>query len=181
MPIPLVMAQTEAESPSTDISTPEVIAVSDNINAPSFIEDMTTRAKIRDDKNELLPDFSLLFTQGELDLLKDAEKGLVARPATETEIKQSEEQTINQAPPPQKGPRNITLGGIIYRASNDWVVWINGEKITPKNLPKAILDIRVYKDKVRLKWFDEYTNQVFPIKMRAHQRFNIDSRIFLPG
>jgi hypothetical protein len=32
-----------------------------------------------------------------------------------------------------------------------------------------------------MKWFDEYTNQVFPIRLRPHQRFNIDARMFLPG
>jgi hypothetical protein len=77
--------------------------------------------------------------------------------------------------------REISLGGILYKSSNDWAIWINSEKITPKNIPPAIMDISVQQDLIKLKWLDFQTNQIFPVKLRPHQRFNFDTRIFLPG
>lgn len=124
---------------------------------------------------------SLMFTTGEHGLIIDARKGLTARPATETEIKESEEQQKDPAQRPPRGPREIALGGIVYVSSGDWTVWINGQKITPDRIPPEILDIHVHKDFIKLKWFDAYTNKIFPVKLRSHQRFNIDTRIFLPG
>ena len=123
---------------------------------------------------------SLFFTTGEHNLIADARKGLVARPATETEIAESEEQQEKGQRPP-RGPRELALGGIVYASAGDWTIWLNGQKITPKRIPPEILDIRVNKDTVSLKWFDAYTNQIFPVKLKSHQRFNIDTRIFLPG
>jgi hypothetical protein len=53
--------------------------------------------------------------------------------------------------------------------------------VTPEALPEEIMDLKVYKEHVDLKWLDYYTNRIFPIRIRAHQRFNMDTRIFLPG
>ena len=149
-------------------------------NENPYIADMVLRSQIRDKNSKRLSRLSLFFTPGELNLIRDAERGLVARPVTETEIKEAEKEIAQNVRPP-RGPREIAMGGIIYQSENDWTVWINGEKITPDRIPEEILDIRVYRDTVRLKWFDAYTNQVFPVKMKSHQRFNIDTRIFLPG
>ena len=144
------------------------------------IEEMVRRAL------RVEPDFltiqipSLFLTSGEQNLLADARRGLVARPATESEIARSEKELEMQIRPP-KGPDEIFLGGIVYVSSGDWTVWLNGQKITPKRLPPEILDIRVQKDHVKLKWFDAHENKVYPVKLRANQRFHIESRMFLPG
>lgn len=124
---------------------------------------------------------SLFFTSYELNLIIDARKGLIVRAPTNTEVKKSIKEQKEGRRPIKKGPREIFLGGIVYTSSEDWVVWLNGQKVSPDRLLPEILDIRVYKDFIKLKWFDAYTNQVFPIKIRTHQRFNIDTRIFLPG
>lgn len=120
---------------------------------------------------------SLFLTPSEQSLISEARLGLTARSPSDYELSQSENKEANIP----MGPRELALGGIVYASSNEWTIWINGEKITPKRLPSEILDIKVYKDYIKLKWFDAYTNQIFPIKMRTHQRFNIDTRIFLPG
>lgn len=120
---------------------------------------------------------SLMFTADEAALIASVRGGVVARPPTQNEVNKSQ----NEEQQRRRGPRELSLGGIIYKSSSDWAVWINGEKITPKRIPEEILDIRVRKDHIRIRWFDSYTNQIFPIKLKPHQRFNIDTRIFLPG
>jgi len=75
----------------------------------------------------------------------------------------------------------VTLGGIVYKGDDDWTIWLNGERVTPSAVPKEVMDLQVYKDYIEVKWLDEYTNSIFPLRLRAHQRFNMDMRIFLPG
>ncbi len=118
---------------------------------------------------------SLFFTPSEQSLIAEARLGLTTRAPTDSELRQAEDGNI------PRGPRELSLGGIIYASSSDWSIWMNGQKITPKRLPPEILDIKVRKKYIKLKWFDAYTNQIFPIKLKPHQRFNIDTRIFLPG
>ncbi len=123
---------------------------------------------------------SLFFTSFEHNSIDEARNGLFTRPVTETEVKESI-QVQEQGIRPPMGPRELEVGGIVYVSSDEWTVWLNKQKITPDRLPPEILDIRVYKDYIKIKWFDAYTNQIFPVKIRTHQRFNIDTRIFLPG
>lgn len=118
---------------------------------------------------------SLFFTPSEQSLVSEARLGYTARPPTDSELRQAERGNV------PKGPRELSLGGIIYASAGDWTIWLNGQKVTPKRLPPEVLDIKVRKDSIKLKWFDAYTNQIFPVKLRTHQRFNIDTRIFLPG
>jgi len=119
---------------------------------------------------------SLFFTVREQALIEEARRGVTARLATDRELDAAQDGDSIV-----KGPREVSIGGILYAGANDWVIWLNGEKITPQSLPSEITDITVNKDSVKLKWFDAYTNQIFPIKLKTHQRFNLDSRIFITG
>ena len=110
---------------------------------------------------------SLFFNVWEHDLILDARRGMTTGIGDEG---------IEQA-----GNRDISLGGIVYVSGNDWTVWINNTRVTPKAIPAQIMDLKVYKEHIDLEWFDSTTNQIFPIRLRAHQRFNLDTRIFLPG
>ena len=126
---------------------------------------------------------SLVFTYWEHIALKDARnsRGLV-RPPTEAELTRdlkAGEQTPKPKPPPEQ--REIRLGGIVYHGKKDWVIWLNDKRVMPDALPSEVLDLNVYKGYVEMKWFDEWSNQIYPIRLRPHQRFNIDARIFLPG
>ena len=149
----------------------------DTVTGNPQIEEMVRRA-LEVDK-AALPAYipSVFFTPREQNLIDDARKGVVARSATDSELRQAQEGSV--AVP--KGPREISVSGILFVDSNDWTVWLNDQKITPEKLPSEIADIEVGRDYVKLKWFDEYTNQIYPIKLRSHQRFNLDTRIFLPG
>lgn len=112
---------------------------------------------------------SLFFTVWEHDLVIDARRGLTTRmPGTDDGV-------------PAAGPRDLALGGIVYRNGKDWTIWLNSLRISPNAIPEEVLDLKVYKDYVELEWFDASTNQIFPIRLRAHQRFNLDTRMFLPG
>lgn len=79
------------------------------------------------------------------------------------------------------GLREISLGGIAFTGSEKWTVWLNGVRVTPTAIPAQILDIKVSRAYVDVKWFDGYTNKIYPIRLRPQERFNLDTRIFLPG
>lgn len=141
------------------------------------LEDVAARIKQVKPSIDLNQIPSLFFTPSEQSLIAEARAGFTARPPTDLELRQAEQ---GEASVPM-GPRELALGGIVYTSAGDWTIWLNGEEVTPKRLPPEILDIKVRKDYVRIRWFDAYTNQIFPIKIRSNQRFNIDTRIFLPG
>jgi hypothetical protein len=79
------------------------------------------------------------------------------------------------------GIREVSLGGIAFSNTARWTVWLNGVRVTPSAFPQQVLDIKVTQNYIDLKWFDEYTNKIYPIRLRPQERFNLDSRIFLPG
>ncbi len=129
--------------------------------------------------NDIAP---LVFSYWEHAAINDARlsRGLV-RPPTEEELMKDlkTKQEAKQKPTPEE--REIKLGGIVYTTGADWTIWLNGKRVTPDAIPKEVIDLKVFKEYVEMKWFDDYTNQIFPLRLRPHERFNIDSRIFLPG
>ncbi|MBI1301040.1 MAG: hypothetical protein GC137_05185 [Alphaproteobacteria bacterium] len=127
-------------------------------------------------KPEEIP--SLFFTFWQSRAIEDAKNAVgTVRPPTDAELDTIPGDDVPRDP----GIRNIQLGGIVYEGKEVWTIWLNGQRVTPDSVPKEVLDLRVFDDYIELKWLDEYTNQVFPIRMRAHQRFNLDARMFLPG
>ena len=113
---------------------------------------------------------SLFFTPEALALLRDAIKGLNTNP--------SDGGGNN---PKDPGVRELALGGIVYTAADDWTIWLNGRRITPNAIPGEIFDLTVQKEYVDIKWYDAYTNRLYPVRLRANERFNLDSRLFLTG
>ncbi len=75
--------------------------------------------------------------------------------------------------------RLIVVSGIAYQTADDWVVWINGQKVTPKKLLPEIVDIDVTPASVQLKWFDIGINNVISITMRPHQTYDIVTGVLL--
>ncbi len=80
-----------------------------------------------------------------------------------------------------RGLRELSLGGIVYQGADDWTIWFNGQRVTPRAWPEQVQGLTVRKNYIDVQWYDPYTNVVFPVRLRPHQRFNLDSRIFLPG
>jgi hypothetical protein len=123
---------------------------------------------------------SVLFTYWEHTAISDAKRAVGStREVTQEEWQNIKDEPLGVKPPPEE--RDITLGGIVFVTSGDWTIWLNGKRVTPKAIPREVTDLKVYKEYIEMKWYDDYTNQIFPLRMRAHQRFNIDTRIFLPG
>ncbi len=78
--------------------------------------------------------------------------------------------------------RTIRISGVVYRAAEDWIVWMNGKKVTPDNLLPEIIDITVNDtSNVNLKWYDAGLNKVIAITLRPHQTYDITTGILLPG
>jgi hypothetical protein len=126
---------------------------------------------------------SLVFTYWEHIAIQDARRsrGLVRAPTEEELMRDLKDRNDEERVKPPPEERDISLNGIVYRSAGDWTIWLNSKRVTPDALPEEIIDLRVFDEYIEMKWFDEYTNQVFPIRLRPHQRFNIDVRMFLPG
>lgn len=124
---------------------------------------------------------SLVFTYWEYNAIQEAKssRGNIASEESAEEQDFSMPEDNAAKPPPEK--RDIKLGGILYKTEKDWTIWLNGQRITPGAIPKEVIDLKVYEQYIEVKWYDRYTKQILPIRLRPHQRFNIDSRIFLPG
>ena len=177
----LAQEQTPTEAPVAEQTQAEnvqeqgpVVEVAENAPDQAALQEKTF------DVNQMP---SILFTYWEHTAIKDAKRarGLV-RPPTEEELARelrNGPQDYNVKPPPEE--RDISLGGIVYVARGDWTIWLNGQRVTPTAIPEEVMDLKVFNEYVEFKWFDTYTNQIFPIRLRPHQRFNIDTRIFLPG
>lgn len=123
---------------------------------------------------------SMFFTPSQYALLREARLGFNTRLPTKSELANA-----GASDAPNAGAdaviRDISLGGIAFNTPDDWTIWLNGARVTPDAMPKEAIDLRVYHDYVELKWFDAVTNQIFPVRLRTNQKFNLDARIFLPG
>lgn len=120
---------------------------------------------------------TLFFTAWQHALLQEAKIGFNTRLPNPGEVGQSSDPNAPREP----GIRELALGGISYGSASKWAVWLNGVRITPDAIPEQVLDIKVGKAHIDLKWYDSYTNKIYPVRLRPHERFNLDSRIFLPG
>ncbi|MEZ5813223.1 MAG: hypothetical protein R3E13_00615 [Alphaproteobacteria bacterium] len=127
---------------------------------------------------------SLVFTHWEHIAIEDARRSRgKTRSVSEAElirdINKRDDRSEKIKPAPEE--REIRLSGIVYHSAKDWTLWLNEQRVTPEAIPEEVMDLKVYKTYIEFRWFDDWTNQIFPIRLRPHQRFNIDTRIFLPG
>ena len=147
----------------------------------SVVDQMYARIALKNPSVKPTQINSVFFTSTEEGLIISARQGFVTRPPTESEFEREQIEMESLQDIVRTGPREVNLGGILFVSSDEWTVWLNKQRITPKSIPSEVIDIQVKKDFIKLKWFDVQTNQIFPIKLRTHQRFNLDTRMFLPG
>ncbi len=116
---------------------------------------------------------SLFMTPNEITSILQARQGvLVAEEAFDEN---------NQFEPVDLGPRVLSLAGIVYVDRNDWTIWLNGERVTPANIPDRVIDLTVKRDRIHLKWLDIKQQRVVVITLRSHQRYDLDSGLLMPG
>ncbi len=178
-------AQESVTSQSMEEGTPSGESVSPaDENVPE-----ATVVEVSDASQGLNPEgqmVSLFFTEWQHAAIREARnsRGLV-RPLSQEERDDiagqgpTAEPIALPKPPPEM--RYVSLGGILYTGEGDWIIWLNGRRVTPDSLPREVLDLKVFKGYIDVKWLDDYSNQIYPIRLRPHQRFNLDTRIFLPG
>lgn len=123
------------------------------------------------------PEQTLFFTAWQHSLLQEAKIGFITRRPSPGEVATGQ----NPNAPRDPGIRELALGGIAFGDIGKWTVWLNGVRVTPDAIPDQVMDIKVSRAYIDLKWFDRYTNRIYPVRLRPHERFNLDSRIFLPG
>ena len=116
---------------------------------------------------------SLLFSPLEVTMIERAVAGNVAG-SSMLEAGKAVQQQI-----PLR--RLISVAGLLWRSDADWIVWLNGKKVTPKSLLPEIVDIKVSRDAVTLKWFDIGINGVISLTLRPHQTYDIVTGVLLPG
>jgi len=122
---------------------------------------------------------SLFFTLWQYQLLQDAKRLYVTHPVSREELAKAGDATQSRP----RSIRELSVGGILYHGPEDWTVYLNGQRITQdkNSLPEQVMDIKVTEDHIDLKWFDTFTNLIYPIRLREHQRFNLDARMFITG
>ena len=137
--------------------------------------DVLTKARAEAAGNVTLPLRSVLYTPSDIAQIEEARQRFLTRPPRPGEIDREGDELIDP------GRRELTLAGIVYRTPKEWTIWFNEQRVTPTAIPEEVLDLKVYNEFIEVKWYDEFTNQIFPIRLRPHQRFNLDDRLFLPG
>lgn len=129
---------------------------------------------------------SIFFTDWQYALLQEARRGYVTTPPPPEAAPESP--AVVDAPVASGGAgkavrrvRELSLGGIIFKDSGNWTIWLNRQRVTPKDMPEQVVSIKVSEQYIDLKWRDSATDKVYPIRLRPHQRFDLDSRSFLTG
>ncbi len=90
-----------------------------------------------------------------------------------------EEPVVRPYYPPIPTKRVISVSGMIYRKPGDWIVWINGHKLVPGSRLPELVDIKVERDRVHLKWFDIGMAKILTITLRPRQTYDITSGVLL--
>ena len=162
--------------PTAATETGTVTAAAATIDNSSLLAIASAKQQVRDASVTPEEVSSLFFTAWQHALLQEAKIGFQTALPQPGSVASSGSQA-----PRDPGIREISLGGIAFSTADRWTVWLNGVRITPDAIPDAVMDIKVSRAYIDLKWFDGYTNKIFPIRLRPQERFNLDSRIFLPG
>lgn len=152
----------KAASPPKDKRTRLVEALNDLIVPPdngNFVPSYGTMKK------------SAIFPDSDIELMRTAldksERIMAAgqMPSPEMETVQT---PVEAAPPPQQLPDLLFpvyhVSSILYHSPGDWMVWLNGQRVTPKRNKGDVRVTGVSRDFVQLSWKPdnwEYRQQVW--------------------
>lgn len=79
------------------------------------------------------------------------------------------------AAPEPEAPRSLRLGAIIRFGPQHWTIWLNGERVTPANLPRSVQGIVVRPEGVTLDWFDSRRGTLVQVALRPYHEVLLDS------
>jgi|AntRauTorcE11897_2_1112592.scaffolds.fasta_scaffold03445_5 hypothetical protein len=111
---------------------------------------------------------SLFFTQNDIIRIRMALAGIDSDVVSDGEADKPEN-------------RVLRLSGITYSNPDQWMIWLNGMRITPYNMPPEMINVRVTEDFIDLKWFDNTLKKIIRIRLRPNQVYDISTGIMLPG
>jgi hypothetical protein len=120
------------------------------------------------------PGDSLLFSSQTLGLIEQARRGH-GRP---TPVAASGPGLRSEPPAP---PGIIHLSAILYRAPDDWRIWLNGRSFTPAARPGAIEILAVTADAVQLTWRAGAGQRARRIELRPNQSYLLASGEIVEG
>lgn len=123
---------------------------------------------------QALPEDSLFFSPNQIISIMRANQGFIAPQEAISDSNQGDR-------PNDPGPRVLTLAGIAYQTPREWTIWLNGERVTPKNIPDRIMGLTVKKDRIFLKWMDIANQRIVNLTLRPHQNYNLDTDTITPG
>ncbi|PZP86602.1 MAG: hypothetical protein DI582_02360 [Azospirillum brasilense] len=111
--------------------------------------------------------YSLMYSPNQIENMKRVLKTYETKRrlpgAADIEVVEEERPQLVITPEPDAYPV-FTLASIVYRARNDWSVWISGMRITPKTNDQTLKVVGIGPDMVRFVWKPEY---VMAMKRRA--------------
>jgi hypothetical protein len=117
---------------------------------------------------------SLFFTPNQIASIMRANQGFIAPEDAYDPDNQSDK-------PFDPGPRVISLSGLVYQGPNDWTIWLNGTRVTPKNIPDRVMGLTVKPDRIHLRWMDIGNQRIVNLTLRPHQRYLLDTDTIISG
>lgn len=174
----------EPQATSVNDPMPDMASTENSTNVDTATEAVKTAKNWSDPPVDLAGMTSIFFSKWEHSLLIESRLGLKARPVVPGDAGAGVDILLLPTEDPTApilSPREVSLSGIAYVTDNDWVIWLNGARLTPVAIPANVMDLRVFKNHIDIEWLDRTTNQIYPIRLRTHQKFNLDTRMFLPA
>lgn len=165
-------AQNAAVSSAPAVAAPMVSGVPEVKQKVFTPQPPSVLSAVSDDKDEKVA--SLFFTPNQLMAIMRANQGFIAP-------KEAYDPNNQSSKPQDPGPRSVALSGIVYHGAHDWTIWLNGERVTPKNVPDRIMGLTVKKDRVHLRWMDIGNQRVVNMVLAPNQKYLLDSDEIVPG
>ncbi len=86
---------------------------------------------------------------------------------------------VSSRPAPAAG--SLHLAAIVYRAPDDWRIWLNGQSFTPTARPGAIEILKVTADRVVLAWRPGPGTPPTRVELRPNQTYVVASGEVVEG
>ncbi len=123
---------------------------------------------------------SLFFSDEDMNRIEKASQGFVVKADIPYAIDEEEKKDTGPEVV-DLGPRSLKLAGIVYDGKNKWVIWFNGTRILPGQLPENMLGLIVKRDRIAVRWLDKGTQKIINVVLKPHQQYNIDTDTITAG